>query len=104
MTEQSNATDENDGEVARSEDDEMPVISPLEDIEADEDRSDYVRDALRDRLGLSIQQWELLVSVVLFLPYPLFVALILTDTVQSLEFLLLTLVYSVFAMYANLVL
>jgi len=98
MTKQSNANDENDGETARRED--VTVISPLSDIEADENRSDYVRD----RLGLSIRQWELLVSVVVFLPYPLFVALILTDTVQSLEFLLLTLVYSVFAMYVNLVL
>jgi hypothetical protein len=98
MTKQSNANDENDGETARRED--VTVISPLSDIEADENRSDYVRD----RLGLSIRQWELLVSVVVFLPYPLFVALILTDTVQSLEFLLLTLVYSVFAMCVNLVL
>lgn len=104
MTKQPNATDENDGEVARSEGDEMAVVSPLGDIEADEDRTDYIRDRLRDRLGLSIQQWEILVSVVVFLPYPLFVALILTDMVQSLEFLLLTLVYSVFAMYANIVL
>jgi hypothetical protein len=61
-------------------------------------------ERLRRRLGLSETRWELLVSVLLFLPYPLFVLLIVTGTFDGLTFLLFTLAYSVVAIVLNLVL
>lgn len=103
MTERTDTNGEREVETAESENETPSVLSSIEDLESD-DRTDYVGDRLRNRLDLSVEQWELLVSVVVFLPYPVFAALILTNTVDSLAFLLLTLVYSVFAMYANLVL
>lgn len=103
MTERTDTGNKKDGETVEDESDTPPTLSWAVDSESD-DQSEYVGDRFRNRLNLSLEQWELLVSVMTFLPYPVFAALILTDTVDSLAFLLLTLAYSVFAMYANLVL
>lgn len=102
MTERPNTNNKKEEKVTGS--DNPPVLSPIERAESNDDQSERVGDRLRNRLNLSLEQWELLVSVVVFLPYPLFAALILTDMVESLAFLLVTLVYSVFAIYVNLVL
>lgn len=63
-----------------------------------------VRERLRARTGLSRLQWSVLVSVVLFLPYPVFVSLLVGGFVTGLPFLLFTLGYSVLAMYLYIVL
>lgn len=97
-----NRPNTNRKEETAAENDTPAVLSSIENYESDGDRSNRTGERLRNRLGLSVRRWELLVSVVVFLPYPIFLGLMLNDVVNSLSFLLFTLVYSVFAMYVNL--
>ena len=60
-----------------------------------------LRERYRRRLGLSHKQWTLLISLLLVLPYPFFVYFIVSDIETHTAFLVVTLAYSVFAIYAN---
>lgn len=83
--------------------DEAPTLSPFGDGEVDGDEHPgELRDRIRSELGLSTQQWALSVSVLTFLPYPIFVYLIWTGILDGIAFLVVTLAYSVVAMYINL--
>ena len=62
------------------------------------------RERLRRRFGLTPRQWMVLVSIVLFLPYPLFVYVLFTTSVDETLFLAVTFAYSLFAIVANLML
>lgn len=60
-----------------------------------------LRERLRARTGLSERQWTVLISLVLFAPYPVFVLIYLTYAVNETLFLVGTIVYSVIAAVAN---
>lgn len=64
-------------------------------------RDPLLRDRFRDRLGLTARQWYVLESVLLALPYVLFVAVYRLFSVDVTLFLVLTLAYSLFAMYVG---
>lgn len=51
------------------------------------------------RLGISEQLWFVIESILLFLPYPLFLLIYQTVPVPETPFLALTLLYSVFAIW-----
>ena len=57
---------------------------------------------IRNRLRLSDEQWLIVKSVLLILPYPVFIALYFVFSFTGLEFLVVTFVYSLFAMYVGL--
>jgi len=67
-------------------------------------RSRSVGERLRVRLGIGPTQWELLVSVLIFVPYPAFVYLMTTGTFDGRAFLFFTLAYSLVAIVLNFVL
>jgi hypothetical protein len=60
-----------------------------------------VATRVRTRLDLSREQWTVLVSVVLALPYPFFAYLFVTGASDPLLFAVATIAYSVLAMYLN---
>lgn len=60
-----------------------------------------IGERYRRRLGLSELQWVLLVSLALALPYPVFFYLFFTSRLTSLPLLLVTLLYSLMAIYLN---
>lgn len=64
-------------------------------------RDPLLRDRFRDRLGLTPQQWYVLESVLLVAPYPLFVLAYLLLDVNETAFLVVTLAYSLAAMYVG---
>jgi len=61
-----------------------------------------VRDRIRDRLGVTPQQWYVLETLLLVLPYPLFVLVYITFPVNETLFLAVTLAYSPVAAYVGL--
>lgn len=64
-------------------------------------REPLFRDRIRDRLGVSPQQWYVVETLLLVAPYPLFVLVYFTVPVEETLFLLVTLVYSLIAMYVG---
>ncbi|AEN06939.1 hypothetical protein Halar_3332 [halophilic archaeon DL31] len=60
------------------------------------------RDRIRDRLGVTPQQWYVIETFLLVLPYLLFVFVYVTFPVNETLFLVVTLAYSVVAMYVGL--
>ncbi|NHX37965.1 MULTISPECIES: hypothetical protein [Halolamina] len=64
-------------------------------------RGELIRDHIRERLGVSAQQWYVIETALLVLPYPLFVLIYLTYPVNEMLFLLSTLVYSLIAVYVG---
>lgn len=64
-------------------------------------REPLFRDRIRDRLGVSPQQWYVIETLLLLAPYPLFVLVYFTLPVEETLFLLVTLVYSLIAMYVG---
>lgn len=81
-------------ESADSTGDDVPPVPP-------EVREPLLRDRFRERLGVTQRQWFVIESVLLVLPYPLFIlAYLALDTNETL-FLALTLAYSLFAMYVG---
>lgn len=58
-------------------------------------------DRARRRLGLTERGWFVVETVLLVLPYPLFVLAYLYTPVPEAPFLALTLVYSLFATYVG---
>lgn len=80
---------------------DSPILTPFQGDESDSVRMNSRSEQLRLRFGLSEAQWDFLVSVLLFLPYPVFVVLMVTQTFDGLAFLFLTLVYSLFAVALN---
>lgn len=65
-------------------------------------RDQILRDRIRDRLGVTPQQWYIIETFLLVLPYPLFVLVYLRFDVAETPFLLVTLGYSLVAMYFGL--
>lgn len=65
-------------------------------------RDQILRDRIRDRLGVTPRQWYVVETVLLVLPYPLFVFVYLNFDVAETPFLLVTLGYSLVAMYFGL--
>lgn len=78
-----------------------PILTPFRGDDSESVRANSRVEQLRAQFGLSEAQWDFLVSVLLFLPYPIFVALMVTQTFDNLAFLLLTVVYSAFAIVLN---
>lgn len=64
-------------------------------------REPLLRDRFRDRLGLTPRQWYVLESVLLALPYVVFVAVYRLFSVDETLFLALTLAYSLAAIYVG---
>lgn len=69
----------------------------FEELDAPPAEQSDLREELRNRLGLSNLQWNLLVSVLIALPYPFFIYVIVTDIATGPGFLLFTLAYSLVA-------
>lgn len=65
-------------------------------------REPLLRDRLRDRLGVTPKQWYVIETFLLVLPYPLFVLLYFAFPVDETLFLVVTLAYSLVAMYVGL--
>lgn len=87
-----NPTDE--GEPGSStEADEVPVPPQV--------RKPLLRDRVRERLGLGYRQWYVVESVLLVLPYPIFVLIYFTFDVNETLFLVFTGLYSLVAMYVG---
>lgn len=59
-----------------------------------------LRERLRLRTGLSVRQWTWALTVLISLPYPLFVYVFVTYPVNETLFLGITFVYSVVAIVA----
>lgn len=98
----SNPDSSNSGNNSASETHEQySMMNSSQSANSDSIRSDSRSERLQARLGLSAKQWDLLVSFILFLPYPVFILLILTQTLDSFAFIILTLIYSVIAMILN---
>lgn len=64
-------------------------------------REPLLRDRFRDRLGLTPRQWYVLESVLLALPYVVFIAVYQLFPVNETLFLALTLAYSLVAIYVG---
>lgn len=77
------------------------IMTPFQSEETSSIRSNSYSERLRNYFGLSPKQWDLLVSFLLFLPYPVFILFIVTRTLNSDGFIAITLIYSVIAMILN---
>lgn len=64
-------------------------------------REPLLRDRIRDRLGVTPQQWYVVESLLLVVPYPLFIYAYLELGVGETLFLAVTLAYSLVAMYVG---
>jgi hypothetical protein len=64
-------------------------------------RDPLLRDRIRDRLGVTPQQWYVIESVLLVLPYLVFLAVYFTTNVDQTLFLTVALAYSLVAMYVG---
>ena len=64
-------------------------------------RDPLLRDRIRERLGVSPQQWYVIESALLVLPYPLFIAAYLAFGIDQTVFLVVTLGYSLVATYVG---
>lgn len=80
-------------EPAGSTDDDPPVPPEV--------REPLLRDRFRERLGVTQRQWFVVESVLLVVPYPLFVLAYLVLDVNETAFLVVTLAYSLVAMYVG---
>lgn len=65
-------------------------------------REPLARDRIRDRLGVTPQQWYVIETFLLVAPYPVFVLVYVTLDVNETAFLAVTLVYSLAATYVGL--
>lgn len=63
-----------------------------------------LRERLQRRTGLSDRAWAILVSAVFALPYPVFIYVFMKTSFDGGLFVLITLIYSLIAIYANSVL
>lgn len=82
-----------DDEAADRTDDDPPVPPEV--------REPLLRDRFRERLGVTQRQWFVVESVLLVAPYPLFVLAYLVLDVNETAFLVVTLAYSLAAMYVG---
>lgn len=64
-------------------------------------RKPLLRDRIRDGLGLSPQQWYVIETFLLVAPYPLFVFVYVTFPVNETLFVVVTLLYSLAAIYVG---
>lgn len=64
-------------------------------------REPLLRDRIRERLGVSPRAWYVIETVLLVAPYPFFVYVYLTFAVNETLFLVVTLAYSLVAMYVG---
>jgi hypothetical protein len=64
-------------------------------------REPLFRDWVRERLGVSPRRWYVIETVLLVAPYVVFVFVYLTFDVPEVPFLLLTLLYSLIAIYVG---
>ncbi|MFB6201767.1 MAG: hypothetical protein ABEI98_07130 [Halorhabdus sp.] len=88
--------DDEDGGVPDDEPDEAERTGP-----PPEWRGELLRDRIRERLSVSPQQWYVIETFLLVLPYPLFVLVYLSVPVNETLFLLVTLAYSLVAIYVG---
>jgi len=65
-------------------------------------REPLFRDRIRDRLGLTEVQWFVFETFLLVAPYPVFVLVYFSFDVDETLFLVLTVAYSIVAMYVGL--
>lgn len=65
------------------------------------ERSRTPREAVRARLDLTDREWYVVETVLLVAPYPLFVFAYLSFPIDETAFLVVTLLYSLFAMYVG---
>jgi len=66
------------------------------------ERPETLRERIRQRYGFTDRQWYVIETLLLVAPYPLFVLVYLYVPVDELSFLLVTLLYSLVAMYVGL--
>ncbi|ODR80252.1 hypothetical protein BG842_06255 [Haladaptatus sp. W1] len=66
-------------------------------------RKSLLRDQIRERLGVSHRQWYTIEAVLIALPYLLFVTVYLLFPVNETAFIVVTLAYSLVAMYVGFV-
>ncbi|WP_227380287.1 hypothetical protein [Haladaptatus halobius] len=64
-------------------------------------REPLLRDRIRERLGVTPRQWYIIETLLIALPYPFFIAVYVSLSVNETLFLGITLVYSLFAMYVG---
>lgn len=81
--------------------DQNDIRTPFQSGESSSIRSGSRSERLQDHFELSPKQWDFLVSFLLFLPYPVFTLLIITQTLNNWSFIIITLIYSVIAMILN---
>lgn len=60
-----------------------------------------IRERMRQRYGLSQRQWEYLVAAAIVVPYPLAITIYLLYNVSEPVFLIVTVAYSIVAMYGS---
>lgn len=65
-------------------------------------RQPLFRDRIRDRLGLSPRQWFVLETFLIAAPYPVFVLVYFLFDVDQTPFMVVTLLYSLVAIYVGL--
>ncbi|MEF8801292.1 MAG: hypothetical protein V5A38_01115 [Halolamina sp.] len=102
-------TDPDDGREEYA-DVSLPGADELDEVDEDDEewdppptmREPLFRDRIRDRLGLTEVQWFVLETFLLVAPYPVFVVVYLRFSVNETLFLIVTLVYSLVAMYVGL--
>ena len=83
-------------------DEEPPEDRDDEDwVEPSTVREPLLRDRLRERFGVSPRRWYVIESFLLAAPYVVFVALYLTFDIPEIPFLVVTLLYSLFAIYVG---
>lgn len=90
------ATDEEvpEGEEEMSEGDDRRTPAEM--------REPLLRDRARDRLGVTPQQWYVIETFLLVVPYPIFVFVYFSFDVNEMAFLAVTLLYSLIAIYTGL--
>lgn len=64
-------------------------------------REPLLRDRFREALGVTARQWFVIETLLLVAPYPVFVAVYFAFDVDQTLFLLVTLAYSLVAMYVG---
>lgn len=64
-------------------------------------RDPRLRDQIRDQLDVTPRQWYVIETFLLVSPYPVFVFIYLTIDINEMAFLIVTLIYSLVAMYVG---
>lgn len=65
-------------------------------------RDPLLRDQIRDQLDVTPRQWYVIETFLIVSPYPVFIFIYLTVDINEMAFLIVTLLYSLVAMYVGL--